>query len=125
MPSASFTLTEQDTVTDVVFTLAGSTSKGAIYKVTDRSLALPQTLEFTNNIGNPGSKGNDHVVVSLKNTVQNGDTGLVSTGSLKMDLSIPRDSAWTSTDTEDLMAFLVDLLGTGSAIANLADGINP
>lgn len=111
MPSASYTLKEQDTATDVVFTLVGNTPTGAEYKVVSRSLALPQNLKLTFVLGNPGARGNDHVKIQFNNTIADADA-VSHTGSVTIDLSIPRNSAWTTTDSEDLLAFVANLLTT-------------
>lgn len=124
MSSSTHVLTELDDVTNVTYTLAGQTSNGASYKNKDRALSLPQTLEFAYNIGQPTAKGNDKLNITLKNSVQNGTTDLISTGSLKIVVSVPRDSAWTQTDTEDLLAQVVDLL-TNAKIADIADAMVP
>lgn len=124
MASGTHTLVELDDVTNVVYTLIGQTDKGSFYKNRDRSLALPQTLNFDFNIGNPGSNGNDRLKIALANSIQNSSTGQVKTGSLKIEVSVPRDSEWTTTDTEDLLAQVVDLL-TNANIAVIADGATP
>lgn len=109
---------------NVVLTAAGQTSTGAIYKDSTRSLSLPRTLEFQFAIGAPGSKGNDRLTTTIKDSVQNSTTGLVSTGSIKVEVSVPRDAAWTETMTKDLMAYLQDLFVNGTIDA-LADGMVP
>jgi hypothetical protein len=85
---------------------------------------LPQSLEFKYKLGTPGSKANDKVVVVLRNSVENSDTGLVSTGSVAITLSLPRDSEWTVTDGEDLLIQLQDLFTDANA-AKLVDAITP
>lgn len=125
MSSETHVLKEMDNTTDVTYTLAGQTDKGAQYRVSSRSLGLPQSLGFSFNIGNPGSKGNDKVTVALKNTVQNSSTGLVSTGSLTATLSIPRDSEWTDTDSQDLIHQLKELFVTDVTVIKLGDAVTP
>lgn len=109
---------------NVTFTAAGSTPTGAIYKDSTRALSLPRTLEFSYQIGNPGAKGNDRLTVTIKDSVQNSSTGLVSTGSIKVEVSVPRDATWTETMTKDLMAYLQDLFVNGT-IDSIADGMIP
>lgn len=125
MASATHTLTENDTTTSIAYSLVGSNANGASYKNATRSLALPQTLDFSNSIGSPGSKGNDKLTITLKNSVENGTSGLVSTGSAKLIVSVPRDSAWTATDTADLLYQLHTLLDTAADNDSIADGIVP
>lgn len=123
MASATITLKNLADA-NVVYSLVGSTATGALYKDVSRSLALPRTLEFQYNVGNPGAKGNDHLRIILKDTVQNSSTGIISVGSLSIDVSVPRDSAWTQTFTEDLMAALVPLFVDANC-ATIADAIVP
>lgn len=123
MASSTITLTDKADA-NIVYSFVGQTDKGSVYRNASRSLGLPQSLDFRYQIGNPGSKGNDRISVSLKNSVQNADTGLVSTGSVTIQLSIPRDSEWTQTDSEDLLIQLQDLFTDANA-ALIADGITP
>lgn len=109
---------------NVTFTNAGQTSNGAVYKDSTRALSLPRTLEFSYGIGNPGAKGNDRLTVTIKDSVQNSTTGLVSTGSIKVELSVPRDATWTETMTKDLMGFLQELF-VNANIDAIADGMIP
>jgi hypothetical protein len=106
----------------VTYTLVSQTENGAQFRDATRALALPRSLNFQYKIGNPGAKGNDKLIVTLKDTVQNATTGLVSTGSAKLEVSVPRDSAWTTTFSEDLMAQMANLL-SDTAIGKIADAI--
>lgn len=123
MAASSYTL-KDIAVADVVFSLTGATANGAEYKLATRSLALPLTLGIAFNLGAPGSKGNDHLLVTFKDTVENSSTGVISTGSVKVDVSVPRDGGWTTTKTEDLMAYVASLL-SAARIPNIADAIVP
>lgn len=123
MPSSTITLVDLADA-NVVFTLVGSTSTGALYKVADRSLSLPKSLEFQYKLGAPGSLGNDKLIVKLADSVQNADTGKVSTASAVVEVSVPRDSAVTETVIKDLMAHITSLL-TDARIENIYDGIVP
>lgn len=109
--------------TAVVFTQAGATATGAQYKVTSRTLQLPETLTIDFKIGSTGSKGNDHAVIKISNTVADSN-GVAATGSVTVDLSIPRNSGWTGTDSDDLLAFVQAFL-TDARLANIADFIVP
>jgi hypothetical protein len=123
MASATITLKDKADA-NIVYTLVGQTDRGATYRNATRALGLPQSLSFSYNLGAPGALGNDRINITLRNSVQNGDTGLVSTGSVSIQLSIPRDSAWTTTDTEDLLIQLQDLFADANA-EDIADGITP
>lgn len=123
MASSSITLKDKADA-NIVYTLVSQTENGAVYRNAARSLGLPQSLRFSTNIGAPGSKGNDRVNITLKNSVQNETTGLVSTGSVSIQLSIPRDSTFSVTDAEDLLVQLQDLFVDANA-EDLVDGIVP
>lgn len=122
---ASATITVKDKAdANVVFTLVGQTANGALYKDATRSLALPRTLEFQFSLGAPGSLGNDRVTVILRNSVQNSDTGKVSTIQAKLEVSIPRDSAVTTAMVEDIICHYQALtVDTNAEI--LADALVP
>lgn len=124
MASATHVLTDFGS-TNITYTLVGSSNSGAAYKNATRSLALPQSLDFAYTIGNPGSKGNDHLKITLKDVVENSDTGLISTGSCTVDVSVPRDSAWEAEKTEDLLAQMSDLLSSTASLSMIADAIVP
>lgn len=122
---ASATITVKDKAdNNVVFSLVGSTANGATYKVATRELSVPKTLEFEFRIGAPGSLGNDKVIVTLKDSVLNSDTGLVKTAQLKLEVSIPRDAAITSNVVEDLICHL-QALTVDTVAETLADAMVP
>lgn len=106
------------------FTLVGQTANGALYKDATRSLSLPRTLEFQFVLGNPGSLGNDKIIVTIKNSVQNSTTGKVVTLQCRMELSIPRDAAITTAMVEDMICHWQSL-AIDAISENLADGIVP
>lgn len=108
----------------ITYTLVGQSNSGALYRDATRSLALPRTLEFKYNIGIPGAKGNDKVTVILRDTVQNGTTGLVSTSSASLTMSIARDDSWTETFSNDVLCQVAGLLSDAN-IAKLVDGLTP
>jgi len=126
-PMAALTYTLQ-TLADanVVLTEQGRTPTGSIFKDTLRGLSVPQTLKLDFKVGAPGALGNDKILLTLSNSVANsaGNSPTVVTGSLKMEVSIPRASVWTATFTNDLMAELVSFL-TDGRIANLTDALTP
>lgn len=118
---ASSTITLKDKAdANVVYDLVGQTPTSAVYTNSDRTLGLPEKLTFTYKVGAPGSKGNDRIMCKLENCVEDGD-GLVSTGSVTVTLSVPRNSAWTTTFSEDLLIQLQDLFtDANSAVIALA-----
>lgn len=123
MASATITLKDEADA-NVVYTQVGQNETSALYKDATRELALPRTLRFQFKLGNPGAKGNDQIIMKLNNSVENATSGLVSTGSVSVVLSIPRDSAWTNQMSEDLLIQLQDLFADANSIA-LADGLVP
>lgn len=124
MASATLSLNDH-AATPVVFSLVGNTSDGAIYRLTSRALALPLELKFQYKLGNPGSDGNDKVIVVISDSRRNTTTGKVSTGRLYMELSAPRDTtAWVDGSSEHLFAYIANLL-TSANRAFLADAVTP
>lgn len=122
---ASSTITVIDLAdANVVFTLAGQSENGALYKVATRSLSLPKTMEFQYQLGVPGSLGNDKLIVTMSDTVQNATSGKVVTARAKLEVSVPRDAAVTETVVSDLLAHFTSLL-TDARIGNIVDGIVP
>lgn len=109
---------------NVVYTLAGQTDKGALYKDATRSLGLPRTLEFNYQVGSPGARGNDKLIITLKDAVANADTTGSSVATVKVEFSVPRDSSWTDTFSSDILCQLASLL-SDTRIANICDAIVP
>jgi len=106
MPANTIDLTNSSDAT-VTFTLEKLTPTGAIYKVASRALSLPHRLEFSYLVAAPNSKANSRMIVKISDTVQNSSTGALSTGTLKMELSVPADSVtWTQTKGRDIMRMI-------------------
>jgi len=112
--------TEASTVT---LTKVGDGLNQVEHRDLTRSLTTPLVLRQQAKLGQPGSKGNDHVLIKISDSVANGDTGEIVTGSISCDVSIPRDAAYTAQHTEDLVcnlrSFLTltnqeDAIGAGS-----------
>lgn len=123
MASATITLKDKADA-NVVFTLVGQTANGASYKVASRALSVPKTLDFEMKLGTPGSLGNDKIIITIKDSAANEDTGLVKTLVAKLEVSVPRDPAITTTMVEDIFCHFVPLFVDANAEA-LADGLVP
>jgi len=124
MPSATLSLNGHDDTTAKVFTLVGNTAKGASFKDAARALALPLSLDVGLSIGAPGQLGNDRITISVKNAVLNSTTKKVSVGSVKLEVSIPRDDAWVDGTTEEILAYIAHLLVSANRV-KIADGTVP
>lgn len=109
---------------NVTYSLVGHTSTGALYRDAAQSLSLPRTLEFEHKFGPPGAKGNDRIVITLKRSNLGTTSGLITTGSVKIELSIPRDQDYSETLSKDLLAQLQDLF-VDANIQTIVDGIIP
>jgi len=121
---ASATLTLIDIAdANVVYTLAGSTANGAIYKDATRPLNLPRTLEFEYKLGVPGANGNDKLIIRLSNSELKAD-GSIGTTRATLEVSVPRNFATTTTRIEDMYSQFASLLTDARAVV-LADGLVP
>jgi hypothetical protein len=123
MASASHTLTA-DNESTIDVDLVGQTPDGALYRLVTRSLAKPFAMEFQYKIGAPSAKGNDKVIVKISDTIQNATTGLFSVGSVKLELSIPRDTTWTETLSKDMLSYMAKFC-IDATNALLVDAITP
>jgi hypothetical protein len=111
--------------TPVTYTLTGSTNRGAEYRNMASSLAEPQSVMFTISVGGPSSKANDKVVISAREIALNGDDGTTAVGTARLEVSIPRNAAWTGDKTQDLMATIASLLSSEDWRDELAVGAVP
>lgn len=124
--SASVILLADDAAADVTFTLVSQTANGAFYKLVSRPLSEPLSLQFQYNIGAPGSKANDKLIVTVRDTKVNATTLEKCTGTIKVELSIPRDADALGADfAEDLMSYIGDLLSHATWRGEIADAIVP
>ncbi len=123
MASATITLKDKADA-NIVYSLVGQTANGASYKDATRALSVPRTLDFQYVLGNPGSLGNDKLVITLKNSAANADTGLVKTLQLKIEISVPRDSAITTAMVEDIICQL-QALSVDANAEIIADAMVP
>jgi hypothetical protein len=94
-----------------VFTLSSEGSNFVEHKDLTRALGLPLAIRQTLKSGQPGALGNDHVKIAVSDSRQNSDTGKVSTGSVTLDVSIPRDTAAFDTQAvEDMVCYMRSFL---------------
>jgi hypothetical protein len=80
----------------------------------DDTLAAPRIIDVKLDVKAPGLTGNDRVAVSIKRTVLDADN-LPHTGSVTIQLSMPRVSQWTKENTVSLLKQMADYLGGVSA----------
>jgi len=122
MPSSTVTLADAvaPTPVDHVYALVGSTARGATYRSNYGTMLLPETLDLSQTVGTPGSKGNDKYVITLRLSKAD-DNNVIGTGSVSLMISAPRHSMWSEADTKNLLQQMQQLLtGTGNEAA-LAD----
>lgn len=83
----------------------------------DDTLAAPRIIDVKLDVKAPGLTGNDRVAVSIKRTVLDADN-LPHTGSVTIQLSMPRVSQWTKENTVSLLKQMADYLGGVSAVVS-------
>lgn len=106
------------------FTLAQTLQNGVVYKDISRPISNPNSVSITSVIGNPGAKGNDRVAIVVRDTIT--DTlGAVVTGSVRCELSIPRNAEFTVQKASALLWEVVQLLGETSNVAAIVAGAGP
>lgn len=123
MASSQITLTNEADES-INYDLVGQSETSATFKDVTRELQVPRELRVSNKLAAPGSKANSKVNVKLTDVVKNASTGVTSTGSVSVVMSIPADDAWTNQMSEDLLIQLASLLTDANAI-KLADGLVP
>lgn len=109
MPSSSLSIYGSG-VTPVVYDLVNTSDGVAVYRDMTTSLAAPTTLEFRYKVGAPGAKANDRLSVIHQICTVNSETGLVSKGTARFDVSLPRDSSFGSSPRDALLAILAGWL---------------
>jgi len=115
----------KDNDSGVAFTQIGQTSEGGEYRLTSRALNKPLALTFQYKVGNPGSVSNDHLVIGIRDVGVNSNTSTTFTSSVKVDLSISRDSEVAALQAQDLMAYLGDLFKQAAWRDEIASGQLP
>jgi len=120
MATSSLALYKNHTQTETL-TLSSVKDNIVTYKVAGRSLALPSLLTIERKIGSAGAKANDHIVVRRQEIQQSTviPANLV-TGSVTLDISIPRDSTFTAARMLELLLETVSLLEDAGATAATA-----
>lgn len=79
------------------------------------TLANPETIIQTLSLKNPGQQGNDRVNISIRKSETNSSTNMPYTGSISIQLSIPRDGGWSENDTKDLLSQAASIIGAAGA----------
>lgn len=108
--------TEAGTIT---LTKTGESMSQVEHKDLTRAIATPLSLVQTAKIGQPGTLGNDHIIIKASDAVSNTETGRTVVGSITVDVSIPRDAVFTAQHTEDLVCMVRSFL----ALTNQEDAI--
>lgn len=106
------------------FTLRGQSASDANYIDTTTSLAAPLGFVVKHNVSPVGSKSNDRHTVTFSRVIVNSTTGAASVGSVKVDISIPRDANWTDAMSRALNSFMINYL-TDARFQQVIDGITP
>lgn len=126
MASSAILIKGSSDLADVVvaggdsLSLAFNTPKGAVYKLATRDLTTPLSMEFDFQIGAPGSKGNDRLIIRSSNSKLVTGTDVVTSCVAKLEVSVPRIGAWTKTEVANVISYLTSSIGlqaTRSAIA--------
>lgn len=116
MASSSIQPYKNNTTTET-FTLVSSEKDGASYKVAGRPLANPYEVVIQRKLTAPSKKSNDHVVLRIYRTEPNADTGILATGQVTLDISIPKDqTVITATVMTELISELSSLLNEATAM---------
>jgi len=92
MPSSSITPYYNNT-SQYTFALATTSETGAVYKMAGRPLSQPFQVEVQRKITASAATANDHVILRISRIEKNATTGKLATGSVTVDLSIPKDTA--------------------------------
>jgi hypothetical protein len=124
MPLTSIVLDKDDAST-TTFTLIGQTNEGGEYRLVSRALNKPLSLQFAYKVGNAGSLSNDHLVITVKDVGVNSETSDTFTSSVKVDLSLSRNSEVAAFCAQDLMSYLGDLFTQAAWRDEIASGQLP
>jgi len=110
---ASSSLTPYDSNSaQLTFSLVSCSETGAVYQVSGNPLSTPVKLEVIRKLTASAATANDHVLLRLTTIQRNTSTGKLATGSITVDISVPKD---TATITETTM---VQYLGVVASLLN-------
>lgn len=123
MAQASFVVNNHAAAA-TTFLLQSQDTRLAKYIVASSSLAEPVGAEISHDLKPAGSKGTDRHLVKffIGRKTTDGLVVNVEVGSLQ--LSVPRDTAFTSTDALDIVAYIKNYLSDAN-VALLIDGVTP
>lgn len=79
------------------------------------TLANPLTLVETLSLKGPAASGNQRYTASIRRNVTDTATSIPFTGSINIQISIPKTSAWTENYTKDLCSEGASFLGAAKA----------
>lgn len=123
MAASSFVV-KNHAATDTTFLLQSQDTKVAKYITADSSLAEPCGAEISHELKPTGSKGTDRHLVKFFRGRKTTDGLIVNVEVASLQISKPRDTAFTDTDTLDNVAFIKNFL-TDANVALLIDGVTP
>lgn len=123
MAQSSFVVNNHAAVA-TTFLLQSQDTKVAKYITAASSLAEPRGAEISHDLKPTGSKGTDRHLVKFFIGRKTTDGLIVNVEVGSLQLSIPRDTAFTDTDTLDIVAFIKNYL-TDANVALLVDGVTP
>jgi hypothetical protein len=86
-----------------------------LVETTTGTLANPEVIVQTINLKAPGSAGNDRCNVSIRKNKTNSSTNMPMTGSITIQVSIPKDPTWDDNDTKDLLSQGASIIGAAGA----------
>lgn len=120
---ASIIVTAADGTTDTTFYESERSGSRVKFVKTGVSLSAAQSIEQNHDIKPGVGEGNDkHSEIVRHNMMNAASDGIIS-ASVKIEWSIPRDSAWTAAKTLDLTAHLKSLLRTGHIATMMAGAL--
>lgn len=82
------------------------------------TLAAPELIDVKFDIKSPGVVGNDRIHANVRKVVLDETSNLPSTGSVTIQVSIPRNPAWKPYMTVSLLKQTADYLAGASATVN-------
>jgi len=92
MPSSTLDLYNTSTAHSV-FYLAQTGAGGTVWSLSGRTLSEPCSVSLQKKIAPAGSSANDHVIVRVAEIARNTTTAKLATGSVTMDISVPKDTS--------------------------------